>query len=100
MIPKLLILPENYEDKIQEFYNKEGKQKVENYTREELKKLGFEPKLIRWDNKRGLEGISMYEGGIDLERNTFDFHNIYYESDLGKILHKIIKYYFKLLESS
>jgi len=60
----------------------------------------FKPKLIRWDDKEGLIYISMHEGGIDLEDKRFKFHNIHYESELGKSLSKIIKYYFKLLSLS
>ena len=96
---KILITPRNYEIKIPEFYNRKGKQQIEKFAKQDLKKQGLEPKIINWDDKKGLISISMNEGGIDLENQRFKLHNIHYESKLGKSLTKIIEYYFKLINN-
>ena len=99
----LCIIPEeittNYLEKVKKFYRDKKEKQILQLTEEINREKNLEIKLT-WDSKIGLKNISLLGGGIDLTENhhRYQFHNIYHESEEGKILFKIAKEYLSLLK--
>lgn len=95
-------LPKNYQERVPEFYKSGGKEKLEELAKnisesmEDI--LGILGIKLRWDNQKGLAGISIGpSGAIYLERFSFTEHNLGTKTSLmaGAI---IINYIHELLK--
>ncbi|MBR9702191.1 hypothetical protein GOV13_04690 [Candidatus Pacearchaeota archaeon] len=75
-------LPKDYKSKIKEFYNTDGREKLEELALNISKSMeglfGQEEIRLRWDDEKGLIGISIGpSGGIYLNNlNQFQEHNL------------------------
>ena len=67
-------LPNDYKDKVKIFYEENGRNKLEEYS----KNINNEVRL-HWDEILGLKNISLWSSGLDLNERFCNFteHNVY-----------------------
>ncbi|MBS3081138.1 hypothetical protein J4221_06715 [Candidatus Pacearchaeota archaeon] len=90
----LLMLPENYENMLQLFYDAGGKKLIEDFAKELEKKYNMRFRSISWNEKQGLTNISYsLSTGLDLIKKRFAPHNMDLNSDFAKpAVELVLKY--------